>query len=184
VFKQNTTKQAKLFTKANLFGSNSGASTTFTSPIDHVSQQKCINDFDSSLILENIDKTTKNKAVRLNLKINTLEKNLTKVNEELELMKILNLDKDKSKREQLSKFKAYLELQITSLKAEKKRFGVFYSISGFIDENIDLKYFFKVKNYIMPYFKKYYNLVLNYVLNKKSNVGKFGTSVASSKFKW
>ena len=74
---------------------------------------------------ENIDKTTKNKAVRLNLKINTLEKNLTKVNEELELMKILNLDKDKSKREQLSKFKAYLELQITSLKAEKKRFGVF-----------------------------------------------------------
>ena len=138
-------------------------------------KQKTINDFDSSLILENIDKTAKNKAVKINLRINTLEKNLAKVSEELELIKLLNLEKDKDKREQLTKLKKNLELQITNLKKERKNFGILYSMTGFLEEKIYIKSIINVILTLCLKMRKYYFRVFDFLKNKK---------IFHSIFKW
>lgn len=103
-----------------------------------MTKQKMINDFDSALILENIDKNVKNKAVKINLKIKTLEKELDKITEQLELIKLLNLEKDKSRKEKLEENKKYIENQLNNLIAERKNFGIYYSIIAFINSKIDI----------------------------------------------
>ena len=129
--------------------------------------QKIIDDFDSSLILENIDKTAKNKAVQINLKINTLKKNLAKVSEQLELINLLNLDKDKSKKQKLTDIKAYLEFQIQNLEIERKNFGVIYSISGFVEEKVDIDSIVSASLKIYLFSKKYYQIFCNYIKSLK-----------------
>ena len=125
--------------------------------------------------MENIDKTTKNKAVRLNLKINTLEKNLARINEQLELIQLLNLDEDKVKKAQLERFKSYLELQISKLKSERQKFGVLYCIQGFFGEKIDIS---KFKNSCIKTFSTLKNKILKFLMLKNNN------SFLKSTHKW
>lgn len=125
--------------------------------------------------MENIDKTTKNKAVRLNLKINTLEKNLARINEQLELIQLLNLDEDKVKKAQLERFKSYLELQISKLKSERQKFGVLYCIQGFFGEKIDIS---KFKNSCIKTFSTLKNKILKFLKLKNNN------SFLKSTYKW
>ena len=137
--------------------------------------QKIIDDFDSSLILENIDKTAKNKAVQINLKINTLRKNLSKVTEQLELINLLNLDKDKSQKEKLTDIKSYLEFQIQNLEIERKNFGVIYSVSGFVEEKVDIDSIVSTLLKIRLFTQKYYRIIYNYLKS---------LNVQNSLFKW
>ncbi len=130
-------------------------------------QQKMINDFDSSLILENIDKNVKNKAVRINLKISALERNLSRVNEEYELLKLLNLEKDDKRREELKKFKDYLELQLNKLKSERKRFGIFYFLSGFFAGKVDYEKAKEIMFLLKNQIKKYDKIAISYLKSMK-----------------
>ena len=91
-------------------------------------KQKLINDFDSDLILEKIDKTVENKAVRINLKINAIKKNLTLVNEDLGLIDLLKLDKDEKKRKELLVLKEYLEENEDSMFLKDKSRKVLVSV--------------------------------------------------------
>ena len=120
-------------------------------------KQKMINDFDSSLILENIDKNVKNKAVRINLKINTLEKNLSRIREEYDILHLLNLKKDEKRREELKKFMNYVEKQLNNLKIQRKKFGIFYFLSGFFADKVDFEkakeIMFLLKNEVKKYDK-------------------------------
>ena len=129
-------------------------------------QQKMINDFDSSLILENIDKNVKNKAVRLNLKISTIERNLIKINEEYDLLKLLNLEKDVRRREELKKFKDYLENELQKLKSERKRFGIFYFLSGFFAGKIDYEKVKEIIHSLKNEIKKYDKAAISFIKSK------------------
>lgn len=129
-------------------------------------QQKMINDFDSSLILENIDKNVKNKAVKINLKISTLEKNLSRINDEYELLKLLNLEKDEKRREELKKFKDYLEVQLNKLKSDRKRFGIFYFLSGFFAGKIDCEKAKEIMLMLKNEVKKYDKMAISYLKSK------------------
>ena len=134
-------KKKNIFDDVSLFGATSkkmsfaqkGASVPICAKND-----KSINDFDSSLILENIDLSAKNKAVKINLKINALERELARITEQVELMCLLNLDRDKQKREKYIERKNYIEKQLKQLKEERKNYGVFYSLADFLREKINL----------------------------------------------
>jgi len=169
------TQTNNIFHNTNLFDTGAFQNTLSTTADSKIEQKKLINDFDSDLILENIDKTTKNKAVRLNLKIKTLERNLANINEQLELILLLNLDKDKDKKEQLSRFKTYLEFQIEKLRNEKKKFGLIYSVNGFLDEKIDTEAF-------KMCFLKLINL-FNVIFSKAAHFLK-NNEILKSGFKW
>lgn len=163
-------KNKNLFEKKNLFETSSlisGSNAFVTKPVKkEIHKEKFINDFDSTLILEKIDKTVKNKAVKINLKINTLERNLAFVAEELDLLELLKLEKDNKKREDLIASKKILEDKLAKLKNERKKFGLIYSISGFINEKID---FNKFKNYFTSFVnevKKYDKIAINYLKSK------------------
>lgn len=140
-------------------------------------QTKTINDFDSSLILEKINKTITNKAVKLGMKISTLQKELKSVNEKIELLKLLNLEADKKKLSALIQVKENIEGSLIKLEEEQKRKGIFYYFYSFFDEKFHISKFIDTAITIFnPYLnrlKKYFlNLaekLFNYV---KSNINK------------
>lgn len=138
-----------------------------SSPIEKACD-KSINDFDSSLILENIDLSAKNKAVKINLKIIALEKELAKITEQVELMCLLNLDKDKQKKEKFMQRKARIEKQLSELKTERKNYGAFYTIADFAQEKIKFNKFKNSFDNYLPLIKKYYALILNSLKSLKN----------------
>ena len=172
----NNTAKNNLFENASIFRSDNAPKNNvvdFSVKAGASKKQKMINDFDSFLILENIDKTVKNKAVRINLKINALERNLGRINEELDLLKLLNLEKDVKRREELSDFKAHLEKQIDSLKLEKKRFGVWYFISGFFAEKVDYEALKTTFVTLKDEIKKYDKAAISFLKSKNPELFPF-----------
>ena len=153
-----------LFSTNNIFDNNLFASegnAFATNPANKTNKNdKVINDFDSSLILENVDLTAKNKAVKINLKINTLEKELARVTEQVELLCLLNLDRDKKKREKFIERKEYIEKQLKQLKDERKNYGIFYSLADFMREKINTINFKKFIDKQLPTIKKIFSSVL------------------------
>ncbi len=133
-------------------------------------KQKMINDFDSSLILENIEKSVKNKAVKINLKITTLEKNLTRINDEYELLKLLNLEKDIQRRDELKKFKDYLESEISKLKIERKKFGIWYFLSGFFADKVDYEAIKASLGALKEEIKKYDKAAISFIKSKNPDL--------------
>ena len=167
---ENNLKKKNLFDSVSIFGSSllppkSQFSTANIEP-QPASKQKMINDFDSFLILENIDKTVKNRAVKINLKINALERNLSRIKEEYDLLKLLNLEKDVKRRNELAQFKDYLEQQLTSLKDERRRFGVWYFISGFFAEKIDYDALKSSFNNLKDEIRKYDKAAISFLKSK------------------
>lgn len=100
--------------------------------------RKRINDFDSSLILENAQKTVNNQSLKIELKISSTEKELEKVNDQIYLLELLNLDFDKERLSDLYKTKTILEKQIMLLKDEYKKMGLIYRISDDLSELFSL----------------------------------------------
>ena len=156
-------------TNNTLFGNSDSFSLfTTTSPIsdDKCDKQKWLNDVDSSLILENIDNTAKNRVVKIKLKIKTLEKTLDRVDEELKILQLFNLDKDKEKRAELSGLKENLKKQIYELKEEKKKFGVFYIISAYTNNKVTYENLKKYVDVALDCSSKYLNIGIEYIKNR------------------
>ena len=141
-------------------------------------KQAWINDIDSSLILENVDKTAQNRVVKINLKLKTLEKTLGRISEELKVLQLFNLEEDKIKREQMMLLKQNIESQIESLKEEKKKFGIFYIISAYTNNKITYENLSLYLRKIIVLIQKYSSMVFNYLANniyvkKLLNIVKF-----------
>ena len=132
--------------------------------------QKMINDFDSSLILENIDKNVKNKAVKINLKINAIERNLSRINDEYELLKLLNLEKDEKRRDELKNFKDYLENKLQKLKSDRKKFGILYFLEGFFVGKVDCEKAKEIMRQLKNEVKKYDKIAISYIKSKNLKI--------------
>ncbi len=140
-------------------------------------QTKTINDFDSSLILEKINKTITNKAVKLGMKISTLQKELKSINEKIELLKLLNLEADKKKLAALNQVKENIENSLIILEEEQKRKGLFYYLYSFFDEKFNISKFIDIADkFLTPYVKIIHSYIMNFILKTqdfvKANINK------------
>ncbi len=134
--------------------------------IKQKTQTKTLNDFDSSLILEKINKTITNKAVKLGMKISTLQKELKTVNEKIELLKLLNLEADKKRLDGLTQVKENIEASLIKLEEEQKRKGLFYYLYSFFDEKFNISKFIDlIKKFITPYMRILHNYIIK-LINK------------------
>ena len=128
-------------------------------------QTKTINDFDSSIILEKINKTITNKAVKLGMKISTLQRELKLLNEKIELLELLNLEADKKKLAALKQVKENIENSLMVLVEEQKRKGLFYYLYSFFDEKFNIsKLFVYVNKFITPYIVKFQNYAMKSII--------------------
>ena len=161
----NNQQQANMFGSSSIFNDieqNFFSAAENPIPSEKSDKQSWINDVDSSLILENIDRTAQNRVVKINLKLKTLEKTLSKVSEELKVLQLFNLDEDKVKREQMLILKQNIENQIISLKEEKKKFGIFYIISAYTNNKVTYEKLCKLANSIAFIARKYFYILLDY----------------------
>ncbi|MFA6989282.1 MAG: hypothetical protein WC197_04350 [Candidatus Gastranaerophilaceae bacterium] len=149
--------------------------------------RKRINDFDSRLILENAQNTMNNQSLKIELKISSTEKEFQKVDDQIRLLELLNLDYDKERLADLYKTKKIIEKQITSLKDEYKKMGLIYRISDDISELVSACTSVASKGFLndgrkklekfLPFMKKTYELnseiqklkLLHKKLSEKSN---------------
>ena len=166
---KNGSKSSDMFEKnsSNLFFQ------PFSNPIvqneniseDKSENSKFLNDVDSSLIMENIDNSAKNRVVKINLKIKTLEKNLTKISEELKILELFNLDKDKDRREELNKLMQNILKQIENLKSEKAKYGIIYILAAYTNNKINIENTELFISRCVNSIKKYYLLFKHFVIN-------------------
>lgn len=165
---RNSQQQENMFGSSSIFnGGEQNFFHTAESPINSEKNDKqgWINDVDSSLILENIDKTAQNRVVKINLKLKTLEKTLYKISEELKVLQLFNLEEDKAKREQMLLLKRNIESQIADLKEEKKKFGIFYIISAYTNNKITYENLSQLAKTLVFLAKKYFYIALDYLKN-------------------
>lgn len=164
----NQQEQNNMFTTGSIFNNiDSNMFITNENPIESnhkADKQTCINDLDSSLILENVDKTAKNRVVKIDLKLKTLEKTLYRISEELKLLELFNLASDKDKRAELIRIKSTIERQIEDLKLEKRKFGLFYILSSYTNNKLSYEIFLKYFNIVYNFVKKYSGYIID---NKK-----------------
>ncbi len=95
--------------------------------------------------------------------------------EQLELIKLLNLENDKTKKIKLTEIKSYLEFQLQNLEIERKNFGIIYSISGFVEEKVDIDSIVSTMLKIRLFAQKYYRIIYNYIKS---------LNIQNSIFKW
>ncbi len=165
----NKSQQQNLFSNNTLFQDNAAASFFATNnPIEDekFDKQKWLNDVDSDLILENIDNTAQNKVVKINLKLKALERTLLRLDEELKILQLFNLEKDKDKRAELYCLKENLIQQISNLKEEKKKFGFFYILAAYTNDRITYENIKCIYDRVKKFSIKYINLGLEYLKSR------------------
>jgi len=96
--------------------------------------QKRINDIDSKIMNKNLLNYLPTDSLRLELLLENAEAELEKTQREINAQKVLNLDNDNQKMQELTVKKELLENQIKGYKEQYRDLGFLYKISDFFSE--------------------------------------------------
>ena len=96
--------------------------------------QKRLNDIDSKIMNKSLLNYLPTDSLRLELLLENAEAELEITQSEINAQKVLNLDKDNQKMQELTAKKALLEKQIKGYKEQYRELGFLYKISDFFSE--------------------------------------------------